>query len=491
MKNIFKYMAGMMIAGLAMSACSPEEFSGASQNGLPKLADYTPVVTVDQEKNVATFNIVDSEGKSPTGVYPIWEISAASTFKSTVNGFQTPVITIAGDYSYTLRVGNKNGISDGIIEGQFTINTTRYDFSEFVTKLTDNGTKEWRVYSAQAGHLACGESVENPTNWWSASPEEKAAEGVYDDRISFTTGAKPSEGAYRYSAGEDGNTFCNKGVTTLGQTGAEADYSIPCVGKNGALSDVSYVLGYDATLDCITVTLPAKTLFPYMADDAQMNGATTFFVTEINNKTMTWVIQLPGICWQIIFVNGEDAETVFDPKNVNWCSADSPENLGAGFNTKGEMIFWFSDAGWAQIGDPDFKFADGIYTITTKDATALEWQGQCTISEVPLNIVAEEYYDISCKVVSSSAVPRVTLKVNKDPDVEGDVKDANTLFYKGDFSLKEGENILRYAKVKAINTQTKESISFEQAKWILDLGGCPAGVTIQLSDIIIQKHNPK
>ena len=75
MKNIFKYMAGVLIAGFAMTACSPEDFSGASQDGLPKLADYKAAVTVDQETNRVTFNIVDAQGQNPKGVYPIWAVS--------------------------------------------------------------------------------------------------------------------------------------------------------------------------------------------------------------------------------------------------------------------------------------------------------------------------------------------------------------------------------------------------------------------------------
>lgn len=488
MKNIFKYMAGVLVAGLAMTACSPEEFDGASQDGVPRLADYKPVVTVDQETNIATFSITTNDGQAPKGVYPIWTINADKTYKSTISGYRSSAIALAGDYTYSLKVGNRNGISDASVEGVFTINTTRYDFSSTVTKLTNNETKEWRVYSSKPGHLGCG-PFENPAEWWSAGPEDKAAEGIYDDRITFTviTG-KIAEGAYAYNAGEDGLTFCNKGVTTLGVTGASEDYSASCVGVNGALSEVTYTLGYNADIDCVTITLPAKTLFPYMADDAQMNGAMTYVITELTSKTMTLVIELSGISWQIILVNGADeaVEDVFDPEKVNWCAVDAPENLGAGFNTKGEMTFWFADAGWAQIGDPDFSYADGVYTITTKDATVEPWQGQCIIGEVPLAIEGGEYYDIACKVVANVDVDRFTIKVNKDPDAEGD---PNALFYKGDVVLKKGENILRFAKKTGLNG--KDPVSFDQGKLVFDLGGAPADVTIQISDIIIQKHNPK
>ena len=79
MKNIFKYMAGVLVASLAMTACSPEEFNGASQDGAPRLADYKPVVTVDQETNIATFCIATNDGQAPKGVYPIWTINADKT----------------------------------------------------------------------------------------------------------------------------------------------------------------------------------------------------------------------------------------------------------------------------------------------------------------------------------------------------------------------------------------------------------------------------
>lgn len=488
MKHKILNMAAVLLACLAITACSPEEYSGADGN-IPQASDYAVAVTVDQEKNVATFNLVDKDGNRATGVYPCWEIDAGTTLKSTVNGYTTPFITFAGTYSYKARVGNRNDISYGVIEGTFTINTTRFDFSDFVSKLTANGTKEWRVFSAQSGHLGCGPSISDPSSWWSAAPDDKAKEGIYDDRITFTTGSSLSAGSYEYSAGEDGKTFCNKGVTSLGVTDAAEDYSTPCVGVNGAQTKANYSLGYDSGLDMITVTLPAKTLFPYIADNEQFDKAVTFYVTDINDKTMTWVVSLPGICWQIIFVNGDDPVIDFDVNKVNWCSVDSPLNLGKAFNDTGSMAFYFADAGWTQIQDPDFSYANGVYTITTKDATAQEWQGQCTIGKTPLTVEAGEYYDISCKVVASQAVSRVTIKINKDPETES--SDVSTLFYKNNFALKAGENTLRFAKFTPTNTNTKEPISFDSAKFVLDIGGCPAGVKLELSDIIIQKHNPK
>lgn len=300
-------MAGAAaLAVMALAACSPESFDGPNSFDIPEVMDYDTKVTIDQEKNIATFNLIDKNGNAAKGVYPIWEITTTSTVKVTNDGYKTPVVPVAGTYSYTMRVGNANGISDGLRAGNFTFNETKYDFSSFLDNLTDGGTKEWHVYAAKQGHLACGESLTNSANWYAASPNEKSSQGIYDDRISFTAGSSFASGEYKYNAGNDGLTFCNSGVNTLGVTGAKEDYSAPCIGVNGAQTDVSYSLGYKADVGMVTITLPAKTLFPYMASNDFMNGSYTLYVTEINSKTMTCVIQLQGICWQIIFLSGEN-----------------------------------------------------------------------------------------------------------------------------------------------------------------------------------------
>ena len=71
MKNIFKYIAGVLVAGFAMTSCSPEDFTGANGN-IPQASDYTDnfKVTVDQTTNYANF-----EFTSAPGVSPIWIIA--------------------------------------------------------------------------------------------------------------------------------------------------------------------------------------------------------------------------------------------------------------------------------------------------------------------------------------------------------------------------------------------------------------------------------
>jgi len=172
-----------------------------------------------------------------------------------------------------------------------------------------------------------------------------------------------------------------------------------------------------------------------------------------------------------------------DVPAVEWVDVNSADNLGAGFNTAGMMTFWWADGGWQQIADPGFSYANGVYTVTANDATVSEWQAQCSITGVPLHIEKGQAYDVRVTVTTNMELGRATVKVNKDPDV---TNDPNTLCYKGDFALEDGENVLQFIGVVAKNGA--EEIEFDQGKFILDFGGCPAGFEAKISNIIIQKH---
>lgn len=172
-----------------------------------------------------------------------------------------------------------------------------------------------------------------------------------------------------------------------------------------------------------------------------------------------------------------------DEPSVEWVDVNSADNLGAGFNTAGLMTFWWADAGWQQIADPGFSFANGVYTVTANEGTTSEWQAQCAINGVPLHIEKGQAYDVRVTINTNMELGRATVKVNKDPDV---TNDPNTLCYKGDFVLEDGENVLQFIGVVAKNGN--EEIEFDQGKFILDFGGCPAGFEAKISNIIIQKH---
>lgn len=282
-------------------------------------------------------------------------------------------------------------------------------------------------------------------------------------------------------------TFCNAGVTTLGVTGAGGDYDIPVVGQFGTQAEAEYSFGYDDAHGQETITLPAKTLFPYMANDAQMQGSYTFRVLDCNDKKLELVYDVPGvISWHLMFINGEDEAPSqdFDPDKVNWADVNSDLNLAKELNTKGAMTFWWADAGWAQIADPTFSYENGVYTITADNATVAQWQAQCSILSDGVVMEAGQAYDLAVTIEASESFDNATIKFCDQAD-----GDNPTLVYAEKQALKKGKNVFRFAK-RYPKTGEADAAG-TKAKFIIDLGGCPAGLQVKISNIILQKHNPK
>lgn len=97
----------------------------------------------------------------------------------------------------------------------------------------------------------------------------------------------------------------------------------------------------------------------------------------------------------------------------------------------------------------------------------------------PLDIQEGETYDISFKIVASKALSRYTFKLCEETD------DDNTLLYINNLELEAGENIVQLPNKKKTNG------SFSEAKMFFEVGGAPAGIDLQISDIVVQKHKLK
>ena len=462
-----------MLAATAMTACQPETYDGADQKAIPTVNDKDFTMVVDQETNQVQVSFPETPG-----VYPIWSFNGASYSTLNSSGYQN---NKKGTYSVSLRLGNRNGFSQGAITKEFTFNETK---ASYATELNRLSGKQWRIDHAEPAHLACGQYGGDGSGWWNAAPEEKKGTGMYDDRITFESDGV-SGGIFTYDPGEDGLTYININSTIFDNGGASADFDTPTQAQTS-----TFELKKDDWTDLegnVTETnylvLGDNTLFPYISHDRQYQAPRFRIETLTASKlVLVYENQPDGISWRYIFTSKEDTQEIDpnDPAFVNWVAVDSPENLGREFNSKGQMNFWWADAGWGQIGDPQFSYAGGVYTITANDATAAEWQAQNSIQNVAMNIEAGQTYDISVKLTANQALGRFTFKVCEQND------DDNTLIYRGDLSLDAGENLVQFANVKA--QKNSADTGFKEAKLFIDLGGCPAGLEVKLSDIIIQKH---
>lgn len=445
-------MAGTLFTGLAMAACSPETFDGPNQAGVPTVSGADFDLVVDQNINQVTVSY------NQKGSYPIWSFDGGKTYSTLTT--LSKIFALRGDYQVSMKIGNRNGISQGEITKTFTIDKTQVDFDSYKSKFVG---KAWRIKYDESGHMGCGPSGTDGLGWWSASPNDKADWGVYDDRITFS-----DDGTYTYNPGEGGTVYVNWGCSIYPEyninKASETDFTAPVDAQTS-----SYSLDADAD-GHVVIKMAAKTLFPYIANDEQYNAG-EYHIESLSAKKMVLIIDNGNIAWHFILTSEEDAPPT---PAKEWVAVDSPDNLGAGFNKVGAMEFWWADGGWSQLGNPEFSYSDGVYTIVASENGGSEWQAQNSIHHVTTNIEKDEYYDIRVKINASDAVDRFTFKVCDEGN------DDNTLIYRGDLSLDAGDNIIELTDIKSGGT-------FSEAKLFIDLGGIKPGTIIKLSDIIIQK----
>lgn len=140
-----------------------------------------------------------------------------------------------------------------------------------------------------------------------------------------------------------------------------------------------------------------------------------------------------------------------------------------------DITHWWADGNWSQIGDPDFEVSGNIYTITSKAATAAEWQAQNAFNTTSLGFAADDVIDFSCVMLATSD-SRVTVKLCQIDD------DDNLAFYKNDVHLKANKlQVIKFADC----TFAKGAAS--PVKLIFDFGGCAEGVDFKIANITIIK----
>ena len=453
--NLFR--AGLLYCGLAaaMTACSPDEFSGADPNGLPTVSDVDFSISVDQETNqmVATYN-------PQAGTYPIWILDGASY--STLNevGYKN---SEAGTHTVELKLGNRNGISQAGVKKTYTVNETKIDYSADFRRITG---KEWRIANKEVAHMACGPAGGDGTGWWSAQPDDKKAFGVYDDRITFTADTRKG-GTYTQNAGEDGMTYVNKGVDKWGTKNDEADVDIALGNQTSSWSfEVYDWKDSEGNVTSQTyIQLAANTLFPYISSDSQYANP-KFRIETLTAKKLVLVYDAPdgSIAWRFILTSeeGEKEFTGFD--------ANSNFNLWKDITPT--MEFWYAP-GWSQIADPGFKDDGNDYTITLPEATTDQWQAQVKF-HTDLTTNAATNYDFSAIFNSDKDLTGATVKLVLDGD--------DGVFYFTDrIDLKANEDYIFWKS-------DMPGIDMPKVMLVLDFGGCQAGTTVNVSNIVLKDH---
>lgn len=460
LNKIFKY-GSMACIALAMSACSEEGYNLPNQAGIPQASDYQIAVSVDDLNNVE-LNIIDANtGQTAKGVYPIWYVNG-STRPSTSLTYRD-LFTIAGDYPVEMKVGNANGVSEGSVNGTITVTKTIFDFTPYMSGLTNGSSKEWTVDGTKQGNMACGESTTNPSNWWNGEPGCKEAEGVYDNIMTFTyTGAETS-GAYAFNPGASGTVYVNTGVTSLpgldvNNPGDGNDFRVPV-----SAMETTFTLSAEGAY--LYLLLPSRTLFPYIPSTEGYENP-KYRIANFSRNEITLVQDLDGISWQYIIAPKADADVTstgfkYDFEHNLWKDADVTI-----------QSTWFADGGWGELSpQPEVTITPtkGISFHAPADMGNDQWQGQVHVG-TNIEVHSGVTYDFSCNIT----VPKdgaVTVKPQKDGD-------DGVFFTENRVDVSAGGSIVWFSDVEGFDGTLK--IAFDFAGF----GDCD----ITVDNIVFKEH---
>ena len=445
MNKTFKYIYGAaMAAALSLAACSPENFDSVSETDVPTVESATVTIDVDQTINQATFTMEGSQ------IYPVWMFTSGSSVTySTTNGLQK-IYSTAGDYTVNYRVGNRNGISLGTGEASFNIENTIVDYDVYEALLCD---KTWKIASDEEGHLACGESGTDGTNWYSATANEKADYGLYDDEITFST-----DGVYTYDPGAGGTVFVNTGCTVFDGYSDDEDYMVPVESQTS-----TYEIGSEG--DDIYITLGSNTLFPYISCDDQYYNP-KFRLESLTSSKMVLIYDNGEIAWHYIL----ESSSGDDSSSFDGYDADSDCNL---FKNCTYTNSYYYAPGWSQIDDPELTADGNYFTISLPTATSDQWQAQVFFN-TDMTTSEGTYYDFSCKLMSTTDHSNVTVKLYLNGD-------DGTYYFVEQIALTAYEEYVFYQS-------NMEGIEMDAVNLVLDFGGNADNTTITLYDIDLQEH---
>ena len=459
MKNLFKYSIGALFAGLAMTACSPDEFSGADPNGIPSVSGVDFNISVDQEANqmIATYT-------PQPGTYPVWILNGATYSTLQEVGYNNPE---AGTYTIDMKIGNRNGFSQGTISKTFTFNETKVDYSADFRRITG---KEWRIANKEVAHMGCGPAGSAGTEWWSAQPNDKKDFGVYDDRITFTAETRKG-GTYTYNAGADGMTYVNWG-TSFNPTGAEPDVDVALGNQTSTWSFEVYDWeDADGNVTKQTyIQLGEKTLFPYISSDAQYENP-KFRIESLTATKLVLVYDGPGIAWRFVLTSAADERLVEE----QGFDANSDFNLWKGVTPDATFYFapnWSPD----RTADMQATYNDkgNDYTVTVPDAAFDRWQAQMHLHTTGVETSAANHYDFSCIFVADADIDGVTVKVTNEADNEAIIDVDN-------ISLKAGKEYVFWKS-------DVEGKDLSPVKIVFDFGHASGATNINVSNIVLKDH---
>jgi hypothetical protein len=217
LSRVYSYLA-IALATTIVGACTPEEMDGGLAPAPSSEMVKFSVAPTQDNPNIVTFT-----NETPGTFKAIWDFGNGNTAEGDkVNGS----FPVKGDYTVKLTVFTSGGYASNtqtvtIAETNVSM-LDREDYNLLTGGAADADGKTWVIDKTKAGHMGVGPIGAATPEWWSAPPNDKASEGLYDDEMTFNLNG------FAYTYQNNGNTFVNgSNAAGLGGTAQGADYTLP------------------------------------------------------------------------------------------------------------------------------------------------------------------------------------------------------------------------------------------------------------------------
>ena len=345
MKHIWNKIA-ILSAILMAAACEPT-YPELNEAALPQASDFDVVITVDQETNMATFEMKN------TGVVPVWifgseliDGKANKNYAYTGNNV-TLRFREEGMHSVEVKAYNTNGISVGSMMKNFSMtNTYRdpFDPTPYIRNISGGSSQDWVWNSTEDNHFGCG-PVGDPLGWWQCGANGKKG-FLYDDVMTFD-----SDGNYTFDPG-DGMAYANTGSEYMSDYNTGEDYLFPV---EKSTKKYTFENNWnEAGIEEIFLVLESGSVMSYVPHKSAVQEP-RFQVLETKTAEMKKKLKLmstvytpnnkDGISWYYEFVpKGSvigEADPLFGVESKTWVLDNETQGyMGCGPDFGGSSSWW-------------------------------------------------------------------------------------------------------------------------------------------------------
>ena len=401
------------------------------------------------------------------GMVAYWTIPGVGTYQGdTVN----VVIPSAGTYDVQLVVGGPGGVSDTIHQS-VTI-TANNPYAVNLPNVLTGGKGNTAGQKWYIGTWTAMRSLDlSSVDWNMEGPSGYAPDtSMLNDVITFTpSAADPNSGGFSYNP--NGDVFVNQSAASLFADGNPSgsfvtkDYTPP--------TNATWNITQENGKTYLTITNGFLSYITSPNDVVQ----TKYLVDSISNTDIKLIMpdSANGYVWA--FELKTISSMPAPPPAGTWVGVTSPDNLWYSALPFTSSFYYATTTDWTLLPNPTLTvLSDTECSLSLPTATVAQFQAQVFLTpNAPLTISSGENYDFRVTLTASNTINNATVKITLNDGT------GNTNLFNQSVNLPAGQAVV-------VTLTDLPGVTISPVSLFFDFGGNPANTTVDIKDIILQKH---